>query len=292
MVTVTVKFKEVKNAPYDCQHHPVLVLALNRSGYASPPPNDSAAPARHVSTGVTLPRPWISLTSKSLKTPPISAFPPVPRSAISFVLDEKGQPRGIHVVQGYSNMWNARAVEAVSKLHYVPASLDNQPIPMGNEPRPSVSIDNSIPGEPGRPGKLSLDRRRRTGIRVSRRVGKAALRDSISLAWRQFLGCELFSVGIPCRMAPSSFRSFAPEARALPKIAALRGYLVQLRFADRNRVYFPAAGLCTAGGAASRLSSVSEPHTPRNPWGSHRGLPGIADCAAARCWCSSSFSPA
>ena len=106
-------------------------LLFTAAAYASPPPDDAAASTTlRVSTGVTPPQPIDSLklvASDSLSATPIPANA---RIKVSFIVDEKGQPRNIQVVKGYDSLWNARAVEAVSKLHYRPASIDNQTIPM------------------------------------------------------------------------------------------------------------------------------------------------------------------
>lgn len=104
---------------------------LTAAAYASPPIGDSSAPTRHVSTGITPPQ---LLDSLSLSVPDSNSAASIPEGAqitVTYVIDEKGQPRDIRIVQGYDAIWNARALDAVSKLHYRPATLDNQPIPLG-----------------------------------------------------------------------------------------------------------------------------------------------------------------
>jgi len=104
-------------------------LLFTAAAYASPPPDDAAATIR-VSTGVTPPQ---LLDSLQLTVPdPITAtnVPADAQITVSFVVDERGQPRNIQVVKGYDLFWNARAVDAVSKLHYRPATMDSQAIPM------------------------------------------------------------------------------------------------------------------------------------------------------------------
>lgn len=106
-------------------------LLFTAAAYASPPTGDTPALTHRVSTGVTPPK---LLDNLSITTPEQSAATNIPdhtQIAVSYVVDEKGQPHDIRVVQGYDVIWNARAVEAVSRLHYRPATLDNQPIPMG-----------------------------------------------------------------------------------------------------------------------------------------------------------------
>lgn len=104
-------------------------LVLSAAAFASPPTGDSPAPTRRVSTGITAPR---LLDSLALNASP-SVTPNIPEGTqitVSFVVDGNGQPRDIHVVQGYNMVWNALAIDAVSRLHYRPAMLDNQPIAM------------------------------------------------------------------------------------------------------------------------------------------------------------------
>jgi hypothetical protein len=105
-------------------------LLFTAAAYASPPSGDSSAPARRVSTGIVPPK---LLDSLSINLPDQAADSNIPAGTqirVAFVVDEKGQPRDIRVLDGYDLIWNARAVAAVSNLHYVPASLDNQAIPM------------------------------------------------------------------------------------------------------------------------------------------------------------------
>jgi Gram-negative bacterial TonB protein C-terminal len=105
-------------------------LLFTAAAYASPPSGDSSASARRVSTGIVPPK---LLDSLSINLPDQTAGTNIPAGTqirVAFVVDEKGQPHDIRVVQGYDLIWNARAVDAVSKLHYRPASLDNQSIPM------------------------------------------------------------------------------------------------------------------------------------------------------------------
>lgn len=105
-------------------------LLFTAAAYASPPPADSAAPTLRVSTGITPPK---LLNSIDLAVPDSVNVPSVPSGtqvSLSYTVDEKGQPRNIQVVKGYNFFWNARVVSAVSQLHYRPATMDNQAIPM------------------------------------------------------------------------------------------------------------------------------------------------------------------
>lgn len=105
-------------------------MLFTAAAYASPPPGQTSAPTFPVSTGITPPEVLNTLNIKfpDQNTRPVPAGTQI---SLSYVVDENGQPRNIQVVHGYDLVWNARAAEAVSKLRYRPASLDNQPIPMG-----------------------------------------------------------------------------------------------------------------------------------------------------------------
>lgn len=105
-------------------------LLFTASAFASPPAGNSVASTPRVSTGVTAPR---LLNSLELNAPDSFSATTVPAGtqiSVTFVVDENGQPRNIHVTRGYDPLWNARVIDAVSKLHYVPASMDNQAIPL------------------------------------------------------------------------------------------------------------------------------------------------------------------
>lgn len=126
----TIDLKGVPHAPYDYQRFSAFVLALYRSGLRQPSQRQLPAPTHRVSTGIVPPK---LLDSISINLPDQIATTNIPAGtqiSVAFVVDEKGQPRDIRVVQGYDVIWNARAVDAVSRLHYRPASLDNQSIPM------------------------------------------------------------------------------------------------------------------------------------------------------------------
>lgn len=105
-------------------------LLFTAAANASSPPADAAASTLRVSTG---PNPPQLLNSLELTVPdPLTAtnVPADTQITVSFVVDEKGQPRNIQVVKGYDLFWNSRAVDAVGRLHYRPATMDNQAIPM------------------------------------------------------------------------------------------------------------------------------------------------------------------
>lgn len=97
---------------------------------ASPPSESYSAPTHRVTTGVTPPQ---LLNSLQLAVPDsliASAAPSNMQIAVSFVVDKEGQPRDIQIVRGYNSVWNEHAIQAVSQLHYRPASIDDQAVPM------------------------------------------------------------------------------------------------------------------------------------------------------------------
>ncbi len=105
-------------------------LLFTAAANASPPSASAPALTNRITTGVTPPQ---LLNSLALTVPDRETGAVVPNGTqidVSFVVDPKGQPRNIQVVKGYSVLWNARAIQAVSQLHYRPASIDNQAVPM------------------------------------------------------------------------------------------------------------------------------------------------------------------
>jgi len=107
-------------------------LLIPAAAFASQPTDDPAAPTapRRVSTGVIGPYLVNSLTL----IPPsdISAFslPADAQVGVSFVVDEEGVPENIQVTKSLNPIWDSQVVEAVSKLHYRPASIDDEKIPV------------------------------------------------------------------------------------------------------------------------------------------------------------------
>ncbi len=105
---------------------------LPAAASASTPADDSTAPtpAPRVSTGVIVPT-LIQVIDLSIPADlPQDAIPVDAQVTLSFTVDEKGRPQNIQVVKGVNPFWDARVVEAVSKFHYRPGSIDNQPIPI------------------------------------------------------------------------------------------------------------------------------------------------------------------
>lgn len=107
-------------------------LLLPAAAFASKPSDEPAAttPAPRVSTGVVGP---FLVNQLNLTVPVGSASSFLPADAqvgVSFVVDEKGFPENIQVTKSIDPSWDSQVVEAVSKLHYRPARIDDQKIPV------------------------------------------------------------------------------------------------------------------------------------------------------------------
>jgi hypothetical protein len=107
-------------------------LFLPAAANASSASDDATAPtqAPRVSTGVTAP---ILLESIGLTVPagvPAAAIPVDEQVGLSLTVDAKGNPQNIHVVKGINPFWDARIVDAVSRFHYRPGTVDQQAIPV------------------------------------------------------------------------------------------------------------------------------------------------------------------
>jgi hypothetical protein len=99
---------------------------------ASTPSDDVTAPtqAPRVSTGVTAPA---LLQSTYVNVPADFSNNEIPVNAqigLTLVVDEKGRPQNIHVVKGFSPFWDSRVVDAVSKFHFRPGTIDEKAIPV------------------------------------------------------------------------------------------------------------------------------------------------------------------
>src|SRR5580693_4394551 len=105
-------------------------LFLPAAANASTPSDDASASAQapRVSTGVTAPTLLESMLAISIPGDlPQEAIPVDAQIGLTFVVDQKGKPEDIHVVKGINAFWDARVVEAVSKFHYRPGTVDAQP---------------------------------------------------------------------------------------------------------------------------------------------------------------------
>jgi hypothetical protein len=107
-------------------------LLLPAAASASQPSDSAAALTQtpRVSTGLTAPT---LLNSIGLTIPdglPKDSIPVDAQVGLTLTVDEKGQPEDIHVVKGVNPFWDARIVDAVSKFHYRPGTIDTKPIPV------------------------------------------------------------------------------------------------------------------------------------------------------------------
>ena len=107
-------------------------LFLPVAAHANQPSEDATATTHtpRISTGVVAPT---LLKSIGISVPyglPMDAIPVDAQIGLSLTVDERGQPQDIHVVKGINSFWNARVVEAVSKFHYRPGTIDNQAVPV------------------------------------------------------------------------------------------------------------------------------------------------------------------
>jgi len=107
-------------------------LLLPAAAFASNSVDDPAAatPAPRVSTGVVGPFLQNSLTLTAPEGPAASFIRPDAQVGVSFVVDENGFPENIQVTKSINPSWDSQVVEAVSKLHYRPARIDDQKIPV------------------------------------------------------------------------------------------------------------------------------------------------------------------
>jgi TonB family protein len=102
-------------------------MLLTAAAYAS---DDVSASTPKVSTGVTPPK---VLTQLTITAPDAMGGHSRPQSnmvAVTFTVDETGQPRNIQILKGSDPYWDARIAAAVQNLHYAPATLNNRPIAM------------------------------------------------------------------------------------------------------------------------------------------------------------------
>jgi TonB family protein len=95
---------------------------------ASTPVDDATAPTPvRVSTGIIAP---VLLGSPVLSLPTGFTFDLIPADAqvqLSLTVNEKGEPENIQVVKSCSPFIDARVIETVSKFHFRPGTIDNQP---------------------------------------------------------------------------------------------------------------------------------------------------------------------
>jgi TonB family protein len=107
-------------------------LLLPAAAFATKPTDEPAATtaAPRVTTGVIGPFLQNSLILSAPEGLPASSIPADAKVGVSFVVDEKGVPENIQVTKSINPSWDTQVVEAVSKLHYRPARIDDQKIPV------------------------------------------------------------------------------------------------------------------------------------------------------------------
>jgi TonB family protein len=99
---------------------------------ASTPVDDATAPTPkvRVSTGVIAPE---LLDANHFTVPMAATDGPVPADAevgLTLTVDENGRPENVKVVKSLNPVWDARVLDAVSRAHFKPGSIDTQPIPV------------------------------------------------------------------------------------------------------------------------------------------------------------------
>jgi TonB family protein len=104
-------------------------LMLPAAVKASTPVDDASAPTPkvRVSSGVVAPE---LLGAERLKIPVNVNDGPVPGDAevgLTLTVDENGRAQNVKVVKSLNPVWDARVVDAVSKAHFKPGTVSNQP---------------------------------------------------------------------------------------------------------------------------------------------------------------------
>lgn len=106
-------------------------LIVPAAAKASTPVDDASAPTpTRVSTGVIFPS---LLKTVDVTIPDGFAGAPVPGDAqvgLALTIDASGRPQNIHVVKSLTPLWDSQVIEAVSKFHFQPGTIDKQPIPV------------------------------------------------------------------------------------------------------------------------------------------------------------------
>ena len=105
-------------------------MLLPAAANARPRTDDASASTQRVSTGITPPRLINSLVLNNSDALSAAQLPMNSMFEVSFTVDASGQPRDIHILMGQTSVWNTRVTNAVRNLHYIPASIDHQNVPM------------------------------------------------------------------------------------------------------------------------------------------------------------------
>jgi TonB family protein len=106
-------------------------LSLPAAAKTSQPADETSAstPVR-VSTGVV--GPTLESSTDLLLPVSLSNLPTIGDAQVelSLTVDENGRTQNIRVVKPANSFLAARIVEAVSKFHYKPGTVDGQPVPV------------------------------------------------------------------------------------------------------------------------------------------------------------------
>jgi len=107
-------------------------LFLPAAVKASTPVDDASAstPDVRISTGVIAPE---LLDASHLALPMSGAESAVPANAqvgLNLTVDENGRPENVKVVKSLNAVWDARVVDAISRSHFKPATVDDLPTPI------------------------------------------------------------------------------------------------------------------------------------------------------------------
>jgi TonB family protein len=107
-------------------------LFLPAAAKASSPMDDATAPTPkvRVSTGVIAPE---IIDSVHVTVPTSFSEYLIPGDAsvgLSLTIDENGHPENIKVVKSLNSVWDARVVDAISRAHFKPGTVDLEPTPV------------------------------------------------------------------------------------------------------------------------------------------------------------------
>jgi Gram-negative bacterial TonB protein C-terminal len=107
-------------------------LFLPAAANASTPVDDASAPTPkvRVSTGVIAPE-LLGADHLTIAVAPDDL--PVPGDAevgLTLTVDASGHPEDVKVVKTLSPLWDARVVDAVSRAHFKPGTISNEPTPV------------------------------------------------------------------------------------------------------------------------------------------------------------------
>jgi hypothetical protein len=102
-------------------------MLLTAAAYAS---DDVSASTPQVSTGITPPKVIAPLTIAKPSAFSGNTLPVNSMVAVTFTVDEMGQPHDIQIVKGAGPYWDMQIANAVQNLRYHPATLNNRPVAM------------------------------------------------------------------------------------------------------------------------------------------------------------------